>query len=432
MTNLLREMSWLVFDRFVRMGLGIFVSVAIARYLGLSGFGELNYVITVLGLLGSFVLLGMHEVVVRELVRAKDDPKKKNEIIIATLIIISLNACITITTVYFLNLLSIDSCQQKSVCNLILLLALPLQIHTIFIMWFEAHRYFDKLSKIMITSYLLSILLKVLLMILGYGTPEIIFAYAYEPLFTLFLFIIYAIKKRKMTGCYKLNYSLIKQILKSSWPLVFASFAIIISLRIDIVMLNYLSGAESVGIYSAATRMTEVWFFMIPLVLTVAYEKLAAADNSENIFKIISGYLYGVMLYLSVFFAMFFFLAASSLVNLLYGEAFHAASVVIKIHGLCGIPVALSSVLQKVLLIKGHERSILKIHLFSALLNVVFNYFLIPLYAETGAAIATVISYTLAVTFGFLLFKTRLQIEAISFGIKKTPALIITKFIKML
>ncbi|EMO30275.1 polysaccharide biosynthesis domain protein [Leptospira interrogans serovar Bataviae str. HAI135] len=58
------------------MGMGMFLGVWIARYLGPDSYGKLNYVIAYIALIGSFTNLGLDGVVVRELIKEKLKDRK--------------------------------------------------------------------------------------------------------------------------------------------------------------------------------------------------------------------------------------------------------------------------------------------------------------------------------------------------------------------
>jgi O-antigen/teichoic acid export membrane protein len=58
-----------------------------------------------------------------------------------------------------------------------------------------------------------------------------------------------------------------KKLLKDSWPLLLSSIAISIYMRIDQVMIKNMLGDREVGLYSAAMRLVEVWYF-IPMIIT--------------------------------------------------------------------------------------------------------------------------------------------------------------------
>ena len=66
--------SWLFAEKIIRLVIGLFVGVWVARYLGPAKYGLLNYVQAFVGLFSAFATLGLDGIVVRELV--KDENKK--------------------------------------------------------------------------------------------------------------------------------------------------------------------------------------------------------------------------------------------------------------------------------------------------------------------------------------------------------------------
>ena len=75
-----KNTSWLFFEKFLRMAVGITVTVWIARYLGPEKFGLFSYAQAFVILFSSIAALGLDSIVVRELV--KDE--RKRDFIIAT------------------------------------------------------------------------------------------------------------------------------------------------------------------------------------------------------------------------------------------------------------------------------------------------------------------------------------------------------------
>src|SRR5580658_2366168 len=66
--RVLGNAGWLMVDRVVRMGLGVFVGVWVARYLGPAKFGTLNFAISFVALVGTAASLGLDNIVVKEIV----------------------------------------------------------------------------------------------------------------------------------------------------------------------------------------------------------------------------------------------------------------------------------------------------------------------------------------------------------------------------
>ena len=67
-----RNISWLFAEKILRMIVGLFISIWIARYLGPEQFGLLNYAQSFVGLFAVVATLGLDGIVVRELVKNED------------------------------------------------------------------------------------------------------------------------------------------------------------------------------------------------------------------------------------------------------------------------------------------------------------------------------------------------------------------------
>ncbi len=64
--RIMGNMGWLMVDRVVRMGMGLFVGVCVARYLGPVQFGSLNFALAFVALFATLTTLGLEGIVIRE------------------------------------------------------------------------------------------------------------------------------------------------------------------------------------------------------------------------------------------------------------------------------------------------------------------------------------------------------------------------------
>ena len=70
--------SWLFADKVLRLGIGLFVGVWVARYLGPDSFGLFNYAAAFVGIVSIVGTMGLDSFVVRDIVR---EPEKRDEIL---------------------------------------------------------------------------------------------------------------------------------------------------------------------------------------------------------------------------------------------------------------------------------------------------------------------------------------------------------------
>ena len=101
---------------------------------------------------------------------------------------------------------------------------------------------------------------------------------------------------------------------------------------------------------------------------------------------------------------------SNAIVVFLYGAAYQNAGSVLAIHIWAGVFVSLGVVSSSWLINENMQRVTLYRTLSGAIVNVVLNLVLIPIYGLLGAAIATVISYTIAgLLFDLFNKKTRIM-----------------------
>jgi len=98
-------------------------------------------------------------------------------------------------------------------------------------------------------------------------------------------------------------------------------------------------------------------------------------------------------------------LLADWVINIFYGVDFQEASSVLKIYIWAGVFVSLGSASSKWLVAENLERYSFYRTTLGAVLNVIFNLWLIPILGITGAALATLISYCIAAYLSLLFFK---------------------------
>jgi len=67
--KLLENIAWLFFDKVLKIGGGLYISIWVARYLGATNFGILNYSIAFISFFILFSNLGLDQILVRDLVK---------------------------------------------------------------------------------------------------------------------------------------------------------------------------------------------------------------------------------------------------------------------------------------------------------------------------------------------------------------------------
>jgi O-antigen/teichoic acid export membrane protein len=91
----------------------------------------------------------------------------------------------------------------------------------------------------------------------------------------------------------------------------------------------------------------------------------------------------------------------------LYGVDYLGAGAVISIHVWAGVSVAIGSVWSKWLLLENRLSIGLYGHLIGVAINIILNFYLIPIYGISGAAFGTMFSYWLSALIVYSLHKPK-------------------------
>ena len=157
-------------------------------------------------------------------------------------------------------------------------------------------------------------------------------------------------------------------------------------------------GDAEVGVYAAAVRISEVWYFIpTAIVSSVAPTLITARKTDTALYRRRMQQLLGMMALLGYGVAIAVTLFSRPMIGLFYGVEYADAGPTLAVHIWAGLFVCLGVAQSAWLLNEGHTRVGLVNTIVGALVNVGLNFLLIPQFGAIGAAIATLVSYSVAV-----------------------------------
>jgi PST family polysaccharide transporter len=164
-------------------------------------------------------------------------------------------------------------------------------------------------------------------------------------------------------------------------------------MKIDKIMLGLMLGDEAVGIYSAATRISEVWYFVPMMIVASVFPTiLEAKKQSEALYQQRLQRLYDLMVWLSVAVALPITFLSDPIVVLLYGPDYAEAGTVLAIHIWASIFVFLGVASGQWFIAENRQILSFQRTFLGALINVVLNCVCIPQFGVVGAAYATLMA----------------------------------------
>ncbi len=378
----------------------------IARYMGPRDFGIIGFAIGFVGLFGFLSNLGFNTAHVKRISEGKDLGTCIGTFLVTKLGLVSLMAAATIGAVFFWKLVigrGFETPTHELAIFIILGYFIFERLSTIFQTTFTAE---TKITKTYLPRLIATIARTgaiIFVAISGFGAIELAFAYVFGHVFlfitSLLLFRDYPIK-RPSKECFH-DYKIF------AIPMIIVSSAALIMANLDKVLIQMFWSAEDVGYYFASARIC-------------GFVVLAGASIGELLFPMISNYyskkdtksikemMYRSERYISMItFPMVFGIVALAepAINILLSASFNPALPVFRILPFYALINALTIPYTSQLLGINKPKLVRNRILIMVILNLVLNIILIPRdikslgltlmgLSATGAAIATVVSYT--------------------------------------
>jgi len=400
--------SWLFIEKIFRILTTLLTTVLMARYLGPNDFGLLNYAISFVTLFAVLSSLGFEKLLPKLII----DNKENTNIILGSSFLLKIIGSILIMIICYLSIIVFKGNEQILI-SLVIILSFTFIFKSFEIIrfWFETNVEAKYSAKVEFIAIMLSTIIKLLLIFKSANL--IYFAYAIlieSMLIAIGLIIIYSLKDKSLKS-WKISKKEIKNILKDAWPLILAGALYTIYTKIDQIMIGELIGNSAVGIYAAAIKLSEGWFF-IPSVLAISFfpAMLNARKKSYEIYIERTQNLLNIMALISIVVSILTLFIANYLIYYTYGEEYKDAALILLIHIWGGIFVSMSTISYRYFIIEGLQKLSFYRGLTGLIINIILNFILIPKYGIEGAAYATVISQICALYFfNFFNKKTRLM-----------------------
>jgi polysaccharide transporter, PST family len=387
--------GWLFADRILRMGVGLVVGVWVARYLGVERFGLLSYVSAFVALFSTLATLGLPSLVIRTIAQ---EPEERAAILGTAFWLQLVGGCLTLLLALgTMFVLRHDDPQMLGLVAILASAAIFQAFDTIDL-WFQSQvqSKYPVLAKNI--AFLILAIVKVGL--IQRQAPLFAFAlttFAEAAIGAIGLIICYRFQGNSLRA-WRWSLPLAKRLLRESWPLILSGFTIMIYMKVDQIMLGQMVGEQAVGIYAAATRISEVWYF-IPTAIAASvapgiYAAKQAADQ-ELYYRRIEQSLQ-VLSVIAIVIAVPMTFVSGRIVSALFGPEYAAAGPILAIHIWAAWFVFTGIGSSSWFIAEGLIHLAFRRTLVGALINIGLNFVLIPAYGGVGAAIATVIAQAFA------------------------------------
>jgi PST family polysaccharide transporter len=329
--------------------------------------------------------------VVRELVKY---PERQNEILGSVFLLKLSGGCLALAAVVIVSAIMKPEDNLTRLIIAIVGLGLIVQSFNAIDLWFRsivASKY-TVLSQN--SSFILASVAKVVLILKRASLLAFVIVNLAQTILSAIGLIFFYKKNGKSLIKWRPVYSVAVSLIKESWPLIFAGLAIAIYMKIDQIMLGEMIGKKAVGTYTAAVRLSEIWYFIpVAIASSLLPAIVKSKQHGEKIYKNRIQKFYDLNAILAYALSIPTAFLAPFIIRVLYGDAYAGTETIFAIHIWACLFVFLGVARGQYLVNEG----LLKFYFFAtavgAIVNLSLNFILIPRYEGVGAAIATVFSY---------------------------------------
>ena len=402
-----KNTGWLMLGKILSLIVGIFI----AKFLGPHDFGDLSFAVAFTAIIAAVGTLGLDSFIIREILH---QPAKRDEVM-GTAFWMRIGVSIFLVPASVLIYLFFRSLADQQGAELTLVItfcasALFFKAFNIIDSYFQSQVRSKFVVQVQNICLIISSLIKISFVLLKLPLVHFAFALVLDGLMLSIGLVIIYHRENLQIKAWVFNTARAKSLLSQSWPLILSAVMVTLYMQIDILMLKYFAGSTEAGIYSAAARISEAWYFIPVAIVTSVFPAIIHARKTD-----IARYqkrlqnLYDLLVAISLPVALIVSLGADTFIRLVYGEQFDGAGVMLSIHIWSGIFVFLGSASGQYLLAEGFTMISFYRTAIGAIANILLNLWLIPMYGGLGASAATLIAYFIA-TFSILLYsKTRQQ-----------------------
>ena len=399
--RVVKNASWIIVCRIIQSVLALVISIFVARYLGPTNYGLINYAASIIAFVLPLTQLGLSNVLVQELTNSPEEEGK----IMGTSILLDLFASFfgIAGVVGFAVLSDFGNTITILVCSLYSL-TLVFQAFELMQYWYQAKLLSKYMAVISLLSYVLVSGYKLFLLLTHKSVVWFAISYSLDyALIGLGLIIVYF----KLGGQH-LSFSspVAKRMFSKSKHYILSSMMVVIYAQIDKIMLKFYIDEAATGIYSAAVVTAGISSFVFSAIVDsmrpVIFEDKKALNEEK--YKKDTTLCYSIIIYLALLQCICMTVLSSFIIKILYSDDFAESSNVLKVVVWYTTFAYMGLVRNIWILAEGKQKYLWIINLSGAVLNVGLNALLIPLMGIIGAAIASLITQFFAnVLIGFII-----------------------------
>lgn len=392
---------WDIGGKVFQMVLTAVVGMLTARYLGPSNFGVIGETASYVAFFSVICQLGFTSTAVKEVMDHED---KQGEILGTT---IFFRICTSlISSVAISCLLYVLKDGDKTVVWVAFLqsLSLVFQSFEMIHYWYQSRLETQVSVKIQSFAYVIMAVYKIAILALGKSVEWFAFSTALEAAVVgAALVLVYGRGEGQ-----KLSVSLSagKELLKRSYQFILSGLMVTIYSEMDKIMLGQMLSQEAVGYYTAATKISSMWSFVLTALINSSRPVIIASRSKNHELYIKQNKrLYATIIWIGIAAGLGITVLGKWIILIMYGRDYLPAVSSLQISAWYTMFSMLGSA-RGIWVVCEEKSKYVKYYLGTgAIINVILNYLLIPAYGPGGAAAATLITQIFTAVLAPAMFK---------------------------
>lgn len=423
-SKVIKNAGWIIGCKIAQSALSLVINMISARFLGPSNYGLITYVASIVAFVLPIMQLGLSKTLVMDLI---ERPNEEGTVLGTAFAMNIVSALACMTAVYgYLRI--VDSNEPTTILvGFIYSISLIFQATEIFNYWFQAKLLSKYISIASLIAYVIVAFYKIYLLV--NGKSVVWFALSNSIDFAIISVILFVVYQKKGNQRLSISFKLGKEMLKRSKHYILSAMMVTIFQQTDRIMLKQILNETETGYYSAAITCVGVTAFIFQAIIDSFRPEILEAKKKKSInYESDVSMLYCVITYLALIQCVVMTVCAKPIVLILYGSKYINSITPLQIAVWFSTFSYYGAVRNIWILAENKQRYLWIINLSGAILNVVLNAFLIPLFGASGAASASLVTQVFTnVIIGYILKPISYNNKLMYMGLNPKPLFIASK-----
>lgn len=390
--TVLKNTFWLVLAEGISKALSFILSIFVARYLQVSGYGIFSFVFAFSAMFAIFADVGLSTLTIRELAKNRKLARKY----IDNLLVLKLLLCLITFLLIFLVVQFLG--KPPEIKSLVYLTAIFIVLNS-FTTFFQAiFQGFEKMEYLAISKLVYSITLFALSFFViwqNLGIQTLVKASVYTAFITFVLVIILTWKKFTPFRI-ELDFAFWKETLEEAWAFGLIGLLGLIYFQLNTIQVNLIAGDTETGWYSVAYQFIAAIMVLFNLFYASLFPTLSKVyQQSKAKFYRFLDFFGKRVISISFLACLVLFIVSKYLIAFLYGPDFLNSINILRLLLISTFILYVNTPFSEALRMMNLQKDYSKLLFWGVLLNFLLNFPLISLWGALGASITTIFSASL-------------------------------------